>query len=374
MSHKPEIENHLADMRKARGLSAAEVAEIVGVSRQAIYSIEAGTYVPNTALSLRLAHVLAVDINDMFRLKTISKLEPKAAAAELVSPPKEVREGQPVQLARVDDRLVAVPPSPLDWYLPQSDAVVSGAPQSRGRVSVRPHAGREFSDRLVIAGCDPAGAILARHLHAAGVQTVLVHQNSSRALSLLMTSSVHIAGTHFHDADNHGANIAAVKKTLRGVEVAVIGFAVWQEGLITAPGNPKRIKSVQDLARKGIRFVNREPGAACRLLVDGILNRLQIGARQVQGYEREAPGHMAAARQVSRGKADCCVAAEPAARAFGLHFVPLQAARYDLAVRKKHLDLPVVRALLDTIIRGDFRRELEAAAGYETEVAGRRFM
>src|ERR1022692_4757495 len=54
------IENLLAKIRKGRGVGAADLARRVGVSRQTIYAIEAGTYVPNTEVALNLARALEV--------------------------------------------------------------------------------------------------------------------------------------------------------------------------------------------------------------------------------------------------------------------------------------------------------------------------
>ena len=54
----PEIENNLAALRHKRGFSVAWLAKTVGVSRPTLYAIEAGSYVPNKAVALRLAHTL----------------------------------------------------------------------------------------------------------------------------------------------------------------------------------------------------------------------------------------------------------------------------------------------------------------------------
>ena len=62
MSGKVEIENNLASLRQKRGLAAAHLAEMAGVSRQTIYAMEAGSYVPNTAVALKLARVLEVRV------------------------------------------------------------------------------------------------------------------------------------------------------------------------------------------------------------------------------------------------------------------------------------------------------------------------
>ena len=50
--------------------------------------------------------------------------------------------------------------------------------------------------------------------------------------------------------------------------VAVITFAVWEEGIVTAPGNPKNIQGIDDLARRDVTIVNREKGAGSRALLD----------------------------------------------------------------------------------------------------------
>lgn len=359
-----EITNNLAQIRKRNGYSASLLAAEVGVSRQAIYAIEAGAYMPNTALSLRLAQALGVSIDDIFQLK---KQPARSVKANLIAGHADLQPGQMLQLARVNHRLLAALPAPLDWYLPASDAV-AGSIAVAGRVQVRVHRQEDmFDDRVVIAGCDPAMSILARHLQTAGVRAILVHQNSANSLSLLKKGCVHVAGTHLRGD-------SAIRNRFSQQAIAVVSFANWQEGLVTAAGNPKRIKKIEDLARKGIRFVNRELGAGTRLLVDTALARLHMKPSQIHGYDCEAPGHLAAALQVKTGVADCCIATEAAARVFGLAFVPLETARYDLVIHRSHLALPAVRALLDTIVRSNFRRELSGSAGYDTAVTGTRVL
>ena len=61
-----------------------------------------------------------------------------------------------------------------------------------------------------------------------------------------------------------------------------------------------------------------------------------------------------------------------AARLFGLGFIPLVSERYDLAIRRQHLELPGIRALMDVLSRSQFRRELDSLGGYDTRTAGQR--
>ena len=156
-----------------------------------------------------------------------------------------------------------------------------------------------------------------------------------------------------------------------GGTVAVITFAMWEEGIVVAKGNPKSIREIGDFARKGVTLVNREPGSGSRILLDSSLKRLGIPIAKVTGYGQVAYGHLPAAWQVRMGQADGCVATRAAARIFGLDFVPLMSERYDLVIRKPHLALPAVQLLLDTLNRTAFRRELEGLGGYTTSDAGK---
>src|SRR5882757_1020526 len=67
-SRMPEIETSLGKFRRKRGFSAIRLAAAVGVSRQTIYAMEAGTYVPNTAVALRLARALDTSVEELFAL------------------------------------------------------------------------------------------------------------------------------------------------------------------------------------------------------------------------------------------------------------------------------------------------------------------
>jgi putative molybdopterin biosynthesis protein len=150
----------------------------------------------------------------------------------------------------------------------------------------------------------------------------------------------------------------------------VVTFARWEEGLVIAAGNPKGVRKIEDLARKNIKFVNREPGSGSRGLLDKLLEKAGMDEQKVQGYERIAFGHLAAAYCVLSRDADVCLATRSAAQAFGLDFLPLRSERYDLVMRKRTADLPAVKAFLDVLQRATLRRKLEVLAGYDTSQTG----
>jgi molybdate-binding protein/DNA-binding XRE family transcriptional regulator len=365
-----EIENHLARLRQMRGLSAAQLAHLAGVSRQTVYAIEAGSYIPNTTVALRLARVLETKVEHLFSLASeMPAPELRTERVKLLPGSGRPAPGQPVQLCRVGRQMVASAPAAAPWYFPASDAIMAGS----GKVQVF-HADDDFRGRLLVAGCDPAISVLARHVQAAGVELVLAHRNSSQSLALLKEGLVHVAGTHLRDETSGESNLPEIGRLFPKRSVAVISFAIWEEGIVTARGNPKSIRGVEDLARPDIEMVNREAGAGSRRLLDARLQQLGIDVRKVRGYTSEAPGHLPAAWQVRSGTADCCIATGAAARVLGLGFIPLAAERYDLAIRRRDLDLPAVAALLDVLGRAAFRRELEGLGGYDTRATGERML
>jgi putative transcriptional regulator len=63
------MKNRLKVCRAEYNLSQAELADRIGVSRQTINSIEANRYVPSTVLALKMAHVFALPVEQLFQLE-----------------------------------------------------------------------------------------------------------------------------------------------------------------------------------------------------------------------------------------------------------------------------------------------------------------
>jgi putative molybdopterin biosynthesis protein len=356
-------DNRVAAVRAGRGLSAPALAELARISRQTVYAIESGAFVPNTAVALRLARALQTTVEDLFALPDDPPAAGRSEPVEFLPGGDEPAAGQPVQLCRLGRRTIAAPPTAVNWTFPAADAVVTGPAETRIFDPAM-----DFSRRLLVAGCDPAIAVLARHAARAGVEIVAAHRNSMAALDLLERGMAHVAGAHGE------SNVPEILRRFPKKSVAIFSFAIWEQGIVTAPGNPKSIRGIDDLARRDVRIVNREAGAGSRRLLDARLAALGIAAKKVRGYDREAHGHLPAAWQVHDGAADCCIATRAAARLFGLGFVPLATERYDLAIRRRDLQFPAMQALLEVLGRAAFRREVENFGGYDTRVGGDRVL
>ncbi len=368
---KKYVENRLAQIRKSRGVGASDLARRVNVSRQTIYAIETGTYVPNTEVALHLARELEVTVDELFSLKEGTQTSPESLAAEVLSAAAPEK-GQPVRICQIGSRWVSVPVTVSPFFIPEADGIIQRASRTNGRADLVVFAKEEAAQkRLALAGCDPAMGLLSRMVEKiSGVEIVSAAASSKLALSWLKEGKVHIAGSHLEDPKTGEFNLPFIRKEFPDEEFGVVTFARWEEGLVMAPANPKRIRKVEDLARKNVRFVNREPGSGSRALLDTLLAKAGLDSRKVQGYDRVAYGHLAAAYCVVSREADVCLATRSAAKTFGLDFVPLHSERYDLVMRKRTADLPAVKSFLDVLQRATLRRKLEVLAGYDTSQTG----
>jgi putative transcriptional regulator len=63
-----ELVNSLRQEREAAGLTQAQLAEAIGVSRKTINTVENGIFVPSTIIALRLARVLGKPVEQIFQL------------------------------------------------------------------------------------------------------------------------------------------------------------------------------------------------------------------------------------------------------------------------------------------------------------------
>jgi putative molybdopterin biosynthesis protein len=373
-----DIRNNLAQVRGKRGLKAAQLAEEAGVTRQTVYAIEAGTYVPNTAVSLKLARVLDATVEELFQIEPEINVSAEVAEAVVLDDPDSMQPGQPLRLCRVNGHIIAVPSEQGSWGLSPTDAAfvtpVRGGKRSvNAKVEIFGH-GWNDPNRILVAGCDPSATLLAHALQRQGYELVIAYKNSSRALELLREGMVHIAGTHLVDKATGKTDLRTITKMFPRNSVSVISYAMWQEGLVVAHDNPKKIFSIRDLTRKDVQITNREPGAGCRRLLDDLLQKHGIAASELKGYEHITAGHLPAARLVQSGEVDCCIGTQAGARALGLDFIPLTQKPYNLVVRQTQLKLPSVQALLETLARASFRRDVEASVGYEMRTAGERLV
>ncbi len=372
------VSNHLTDRRKKQGLSQAELANLAGITRQAIYAIEANQYLPSTQISLQLAEVLNCAVEDLFRLQGREVV----VEAELIGDVSDQQKPTRVKLAQVGTRMLARPMvglgDILNFVMP-ADGVIFGRPKNHSRkknapVSVKLLHGRDLIEQnIVIAGCDPALFLAGEHVRKINALSGVTNwtMGSANALVALQRGEVHMAGLHLVDMKSGQSNIPYLKRHARNRDLLGVHFASWVQGLLIQSGNPKRIRSVQDLMKPGVRLINREPGAGARFFLDALLDEAGMSGEKIKGYSHEVTSHLEVARHIRDGLADVGIGVETAAHHFGLDFIPLREERYDLIMRSDFLNThPMASKFLDAVVSQPFRQEIEALGGYNLNEIG----
>ncbi len=68
MAAERGLVSRLKEVRTAAGLTQAELAEMVQVSRKTINTVENGVFIPSTLLALKLAEALGTKVEKLFAL------------------------------------------------------------------------------------------------------------------------------------------------------------------------------------------------------------------------------------------------------------------------------------------------------------------
>lgn len=171
----------------------------------------------------------------------------------------------------------------------------------------------------------------------------------------------------FHTLENTQAKTLTertYKPLLQPGQHKIIGFAQRTQGLMLAHGNPLALQSLQDVATRGARFVNRALGTGTRVVLDELLTRAGLSSTDLTGYTHSEPSHVAVAQAVAAGQADVGLGIEAAAQGAGLHFVPLAQERYHLVCLKSALAQPGIQALLTLLKTAEWQRAIEAIPGH----------
>jgi len=357
--------------RQARGLSQQQLAGMAAVTRQAVSAVESGHSDPSLRVALALAQALGMTVEQLFG--------PGDPADPVLAQPVAPLGGggSRVVLATVGDTFVALPlrgdTAGRAGFGP-AGGLVADPPTPEFRRARDPIAVRPIGPprpTFIVAGCDPALPLLETPLALLDPPVGFAWWpcGNGEALRLAAAGLVHAAGVHQPgDLPDPGADPDDAIEIPGGAEV--VGFTSWREGLVIRPA--AQVTGLADVARQGLRLVNREPGAQARRLLDRERLRLGLDPAELPGYDGQAAGHLQVAAAVAGRLADAGVSSEPAALAYGLGFIPLAEERFDLVLPAKHAASREVQGLLRVLTSPWLLAQLASLPGYDPANCGER--
>ncbi|MFZ5909414.1 MAG: molybdopterin biosynthesis protein [Chloroflexota bacterium] len=292
-----------------------------------------------------------------------------------------------VVAGRVGDKLLAAPLSRgagVITSLVRADGLVLVPRGSQGveageEVTVHLYRARAALERTLfcIGSHDMTLDLMAQFLSVRGRRLVSANVGSQGGLVALRRGEAHLAGSHLLDANTGEYNISYIRQYLPGVPVRVVTLAGREQGLMVMKGNPKGVKSLEDLGRPGggdeagrVRYVNRQRGAGTRVLLDYHLTLKGIAAGDIIGYNQEEYTHLGVAAAIASGRADCGLGIPAAAKALDLDFIPLFQERYDLVIPQEYAGSDLLAPLFDLLADAEFRAAVAALPGYDVSVMG----
>lgn len=183
---------------------------------------------------------------------------------------------------------------------------------------------------------------------------------SGQALDQLLAGDADIAGFHLPNSES----LAGVQSHLKQSGLAIYPLMRRTQGLIVQKGNPLRIKTLHDLARPEVRFINRQKGAGTRLLLDTLMQKEGMARESIRGYRHEEFTHTAVATAILADAADVGLGLRYVAAQFHLDFIPIEEEIFYLAMKPKlHANKEIQRVIRE--IKGLAAEQL----GYKPKMA-----
>jgi putative molybdopterin biosynthesis protein len=198
-------------------------------------------------------------------------------------------------------------------------------------------------------------------------------EGSESGLRRLARGDVLAAAIHLHriDGDDDSANADAVANAPGLHDVVVIAFARREQGLLVAPGNPRKLSDIGSVAAAGARVALRPNGAGAQLLLLALLAQSGLAFEALNAVKPPCPTGPDIAQAVRTQRADCGVATRAVALSSGLDFIPLTWERFDLALRQRDFFQPGPQALFGFLTTPAFRQRAVELRGYDVAETGK---
>lgn len=225
---------------------------------------------------------------------------------------------------------------------------------------------------VVIGSHDPLLDEVADMMHRADPTVFMSssHVGSMGGIMAIRRGEAHAGGCHLLDTETGVYNLSFLKKYFPNGGIRLVRCVGRQQGLMLAKGNPLDIKEFADIAKNGVRYVNRQKGSGTRVLMDYLCEQYAVNVSDIYGYEREELTHTSVAAQIANGSADAGMGIYSAAQLYDLDFLPICIEAYDLIIPDHAWETPVVQQLIATLKSPAFREKMLAMGGYTVDHPG----
>jgi molybdate transport repressor ModE-like protein len=211
---------------------------------------------------------------------------------------------------------------------------------------------------------------LIEQLQARGQDVARSYATSTAAAAALHDGNCDACGIHIPFGSQQARVLEHYAQWLQVPDLMLIDISTRRQGLMVAPGNPKKIYELKDLARDEVRFINRPADSGTRFLLEGLLAEAQIAGSNIAGFEQSEATHASVAAFVASGLADAGFGLERPARYFQLDFIPMVNERYFLICHEATLQHPVMQKTLAILADADFKTWINALPGYDSAQSG----
>jgi excisionase family DNA binding protein len=232
----------------------------------------------------------------------------------------------------------------------------------------------KIAGALLAAGSnDPVLDILQTWVRRAYPDLYLFSANmgSVNGLAALDNGHTDIAWSHLLDPASGQYNIPFLSTLLPKIKPVVVNLFHREIGFITAPDNPYHIKWFDDLAKEGLRFINRQKGSGTRVLLDYHLGQLGVSSEQINGYDREAYTHFEVGLSILSGETDAGIATAAVSKLLGLAFTPITRESFDMVLDQSTFFQKGVQAFINILDSREFRKGVEKLGNYDFNHSGR---
>ena len=175
---------------------------------------------------------------------------------------------------------------------------------------------------------------------------------------------------HWRDGATGEENLPLIRASLPMQDIVVLEWAKRVQGLLLVRGNPLRIQSLRDVAKKKARVLLRQPEAGSHRLFEHLLGDAGIDFATLNVVPRSARAETDLAAVIADGRADVGLGIEAAARAHNLAFIPIAVERLDLVAQRRDIFEPALQALLAFARTQEFSRGAKRLGGYDVSATG----